>query len=421
MYRFSMKSNQHFYNFIALLITLSLFVAGKFGLSDLLGLKHLFEGIFFIPLGLLGFFIIAGNNRVWKDQLFLLPFFYLVFQFYWHSTDVLTIGDLSITVLVVGMLSNMEEDFSEIILGCTILTATFFATLGIIEFVLVFMDPTLIPETIGWTDGSEPVLTYAIQLLGFSDGTFYHIFGTPITRLMSFVTEPSLLLIYFLIPGALALTYKNKYKWCGFVCIFFSICSLSGSILISIFFAVLSYLLVRLKSARAFAWVPFAALIVFGLVLFHYYSDLIDMAGNLGYQGDFLGKANSANQRFSYIKDHIFLILVAPFGIDETINGCLGFVLAAGAQCGVIGIILAISILVKIYYKTGYILIQKESNAIMKTGLLIIYGSLISIMLYTDYGFNKLFGFTLLFLINNRLSVLTNQFQKELKTSSKVD
>ena len=61
------NTNQ-FYQFTAICMAIGLFVAGRFGFFDILGIKRLFEVILFVPLSILGFLLIdisAAYHSPW--------------------------------------------------------------------------------------------------------------------------------------------------------------------------------------------------------------------------------------------------------------------------------------------------------------------------------------------------------------------
>ena len=397
----------HFYNLMALAMALSLFVAGRFGFTDIIGLKRIFEMIVFIPVGLLAAMFICMVPNIWMQPFFLLPVAYGFFQLIMNP-DPFFLADITVGILFSGSILILGASFADRLLRYTIALATFFAILGIIEFIILLLDPSLVSKILLFYDhysGSlYPVIDHPMQLLGLADGTSYHLFGYSVTRLRSFASEPSLLVGYFLVPGGLALTYSDlKYKWCGLTCIFFCILSLAGSVYTAIACALASSFLTLVKRRHLATILPFILLMVFIWVLYAHFSDLILMAKKSGNDYDFLDKTNSANMRFGYIRDFIPKVLSSPFGLSEDIEQPLGFLLGSAARAGIVGFLIAIMLLLKLYRVIDQLMVSRHLTLTQQIGILVVYGSLTMGVIYLDNCFIQIYGFTLMVLIYSRL------------------
>ena len=243
----------------------------------------------------------------------------------------------------------------------------------------------------------------AMQLLGLADGTSYHLWGMSVTRLRSFASEPSLLVGYFLIPGALGLTYRNGYRILGMICIFFCILSLAGSVYAALISSAAASFLLVVKRKHLATLVPFIALFIFIWILFSHFSELIMLAKKSGSDYDFLDKTNSATVRFSYIRDFIPKIVASPLGVAEEITQPLGLLIGSAARAGMIGFMLALFVLLKIYNAIDHLLIRRDLHILQQLGILIVYGGITMGVIYLDNCFIQLYGFTLLLLIYYRL------------------
>lgn len=410
--------NSRFTHVVAMMCALALFVAGRFGFFDILGLKRLFEILLFIPISMIGILFILISPRLWYHPFLLLPFSYLAFQLFWHP-DWLSLADLTIATVMVGTILALGQDFSDLLLRYVIRIATFFAVLGLIEFVILIINPSLVSKILLFYDfysGSNvPVIQNAMQLLGLSDGTSYHLWGLSVTRLRSFTSEPSLLVGYFLVPGALALTYRDQYATYGFICILFCICSLAGSVYAALGFSMLSTIVVISRKREIVVLLPFMFLCAFMWVLYNHYGELILMAKSMGGDYDFLDKTNSANMRFSYIRDFVPKVMSSPLGLEEELHQPLGLLIGSAAHSGILGFVLAAIVLFKLYTRLSFHFVSHSLHHYQKLGLLIIYGSLLTGIIYLDNCFIQTFGFTLLVLVYNRLGAINSS--KSLYTS----
>lgn len=398
----------HYY-IISFIIALSVFVAGRFGFFDILGLKRVFEFTLFLPITLLGLTFLIIKPKVWINPFFLLPLSYLIFQSY-YNPDLLALADLTVATLIVVIILSLGPAFSDLLLRSTIAIAAFFASLGIIEFFILLFNPKWVSLILLFYDdysgSTVPLIENALQLLGLSDGTAYHLFGMAVTRLRSFASEPSLLVGYFLVPGALGITYRGKYAILGLLCIAFAVLSLAGSVFAAVFLSCLSLIFLSFKGRYLAIIFPFLVLLFFLWVLNNHYNDLIFMAKTLGGDVDFLDKTNSANVRFSYIRDYTPKIFATPFGLSEEIHQPLGLIVGSAARGGYFGFVVVLIILIQFYLRIGYLLSRDYLKQIERFGLYLIYGSLIAAILYLDNCFIQIYGFTLLVLIRNRLLAL---------------
>lgn len=395
---------------IALLIASSLFVVGRFGFFDILGVKRFLEVFLFLPL------ILIGSLTVFKYPLRLFsPLLFLPISFLWVEIfingDLLSIADNLASILVVGILLTVGPACIDLVLRYTIKFSAFFATLGLIQFVILLIDPSRVQQILLFYDhysGSNvPVIENFFQLLGLADGTSYHLWGMSVTRLRSFTSEPSLLVGYFLIPGALALTYEKKYRTFGLICIAFSICSLAGSVFTTLMFTLLVMALLCLRSSTIFIFFPFVLLLIFFWILNYHYHELIALTKSSAGSYDFLDKTNSANMRFGYIRDFIPKVMTSPFGLNEEIHQPLGLLIGAMARGGLLGLIFISIILFNLYCYLGKILVEKNMALLNKLGFAIVYGALITGILFLDNCFIQLYGFTLLVLIYYRALVFS--------------
>jgi hypothetical protein len=409
MQRNHLKTGTSLYKGMAVLIAVSLFVVGRFGFFDILGLKRLFEILIFLPVGFFGTLFLVRSPHHWLNPFFLLPCSFLLVQISW-DWDALLIADLLGSILIIAIIIALGDKFSEILLRYTIRISTFFACLGIIEFIILLIKPSLVSDILlfydNYSGSSVPVIQNFLQLLGLADGTSYHLWGMAVTRLRSFTSEPSLLVGYFLVPGALGLTYRNKFALYGMICIFFCICSLAGSVFVAVCFSAMIFVLLPIRNQRVFTYLPYLMLAIFIYILYTHYSELMLLTKSTGGNYDFLDKSHSANMRFSYILEFIPKVIVAPMGLHEEIHQPLGLLIGGLARGGIFGLVMTFIITLKLYSTLAALMINANLRLLQKMGLCVIYGSLLTGILYLDNCFAQMYGFTLMLLIYNRLTKL---------------
>lgn len=405
----------NFYHAMAFVMAIALFVAGRFGFFDILGLKRIFEIFIFVPVTLLGFLLICMMPNVWLQPFFLLPCSYLLFRLMMNP-DLLILGDLSIASIFTGVILVLGYRFADIFLRYIIAIASVFAFLGLFEFCLLLINPELVDNILLFYDqysGSiYPVFDNAMQLLGLADGTTYHVFGFTVTRLRSFASEPSLLVGYFLMPGALALTFHDKrFTLCGLLCISFCIISLAGSVYSALACAAFSIIFLIIKRKHIVTYAPFILLIIFFWLIYFHFNELLLLTRKSSNDYDFLDKTHSANMRFGYIRDFIPKIFTSPFGVSEDIEQPLGFLVGSTARAGILGFILALLLMFKMYNVIDKLIVQKQLYLMQQVGLIIIYGSLTMGLVYLDNCFIQIYGFTLLVLTYCRLVTMRERLE----------
>jgi hypothetical protein len=189
-------------------------------------------------------------------------------------------------------------------------------------------------------------------------------------------------------------------------------------VFVAICASLFAFMLLPIKNQRLFTYLPFVMLAIFIWILYTHFSELILLTKSTAGNYDFLDKTNSANMRFSYIREFIPKVIVAPFGLTEEIHQPLGLLIGGLARGGVIGLVLTCIIMLKLYSTLAYLLVSERLRILQKMGLCLIYGSLLTGILYLDNCFAQMYGFTLLLLIYNRLVVLRG-FVTPPETSSR--
>lgn len=403
-----MNINRQIYPLTALLMVVLLFTVGRFGFFDILGLKRPIEILLLIPISIIGCLSIFIQPRQLLSPFILLPLSSLITQLS-LNINILELTDLSVSLLVITIILSMGKHFSDLMLRYLIKIFTIFALLGIFEFIIMILYPPLAKQILlpydQYSGSVVPVIENFYQLLGLADGTSYHLWGLSVTRLRSFTSEPSLLVGYFLVPGALALSFGGRYTFYGSICIIFSILSLAGSVFLALFFSISVFFLSFLKNKKLLVVLPLIVLLCFIWALNNYYSDLIGLSHKTAGGYDFLEKTNSANVRFSYIRDNLYVILASPFGLHQEIHQPLGLLLGSMARGGILGLTMTVVILFDIFSKLSKFIIS-TNGIFQKIGFCIIYGALTAGIIYLDNCFVQLYGLTLLLLLYNRLKQL---------------
>ncbi len=399
-------------HYIAMLLAVLLFSMGRFGFMTVLGIKRPVEVALLSILLPIGIILMLSSLRVWRNTTFLLCFVFFMGEWLIRG-HFLSLLDLAVATIMVAMVSRMGVEFSDVVLKVVIVIAGIFGLLGIIQCIILLADPSLIQYAVlpGYGSsysGTEVLIRHPLALLGGTSGESYLLFGRPFTRVESFCTEPSRVVVVFMIPGALALTYSSRIRLLGWVSLLFCVASCSGSFFASLFFAFISLPLLLVKRSFPYAVLPFLICLFIIFILINYRDAVFEVIRWVGTFTDFLNKMSSAKVRFSGTVMLFFNVISNPFG-TRGVEGVIeptGMFLRSVAQAGVIGFVIWSAVMIKLSGMIGKLLVVDGLGRQQKCGLLLLYGGLIAICVIHEVGVVSTLGFTLLALTYYRLKSL---------------
>jgi len=291
-------------------------------------------------------------------------------------------ADLAAATLLVGIIVTLERRFLSKVLRILICIAGIFALLGVIEFFILYFNPSLVPDVLLFYQdyylSNEVMLNNPLSLLGLATGQSYHLFGREITRLRSFASEPSLLILYFMVPGALAFTYRNRIHLWDYPILLFCVLFLSGSVFLALIFSLMSLIVLPFGKwyPRVSATFPFLLFIAFLLFLNAFGVQLfISIINFLSGHLDFLEKKRSFTFRANAIVTYVDLALKNPLGYREALTMPAGFLISSVLKSSVFGMIIAAVVFVKIFFLTGKLFNEKGLYFKQRLAFPLIYGA----------------------------------------------
>lgn len=393
--------------FIALLVAILVYSMGRFGFLDILGIKRPIEVALLIPLVGMGAFSIVNSGRAWKSPLFLLPLIFLAGEILLRG-NLLAIADLLVATLLTGSIISLREDFAEKVLRCIIIISGIFALLGILQFFILYSDPSLITHVLlfydGYSGSDTVMIQHPLSLLGLATGEEYTLFGQHVTRLRSFTSEPSLIVAYFTLPGALAFTYRGRIRLCGWIILVFSLISMAGTVFMSVVFSIIVFIAFRVKSRLLHKFLPFFLMgfLILWLEVFNL-DFILHIIRYLAGIANFLDKIRSATVRFGFIMDTFHAVIEDPLGVRQDITGAAGLILRSMAQSGFPGLIIMSALLISLFDKISRLYCFGGLDRGQKIGLIMLYGVFTTASIFSDYGFVCAYGFTIITLAYYRL------------------
>ena len=398
---------------VSVMIAILLYTMGRFAFMDIMGVKRYAQAMLLIPLSLLGMVMIFHNFRIWTTPFFLLPLVFLIGEILLRG-NLLRMADLAAATLLVGIIVTLKRSFSDTVLRIIIYISGIFALFGIIQFFILYINPSLISHVLlfygDYSASNDFLLQYPLSFLGLATGEQYHLFGREITRLRSFTSEPSLLVLYFMLPGALALTYRSRIHLLGYPILLFCVLSLSGSIFLALIFSLISLIVLPFgkRCSRFSAILPFLFLIAFLLFLTigetHFILSIIKF---LASSADFFSKERSFLFRTNGIVTYMTLALKNPLGFQQALTLPSGLLISSVLRSSVFGMVLTIVVLVKIFSLTGKLFNEKGLYIKkQRLGFALIYGVFLVALIFNDMSFSSTFGFTIIVLTYFRLQDL---------------
>lgn len=417
-------------------LALLFFTIGYFDFWDIFGLR------LEVQVALLGILALIGppivlkfGGEVFKQPLFLLALSFLVVEmlFPLRQTWLNAVLGMGVTVALLALVFSLGGAYVSQVVKWIIILAIIFALFGIAQFFILLRSPELIeytinPNYVDYIDGiggSRTIvdlegrdfrITHPITLLGMTTGKRPFL-GVTTTRVFSFAREPGLLIMYFLLPAVLALTYQGRIKLLAIPLFAMAFLGFTGSVYGSIILALLVFIVFlfarSLRSRRLLYWTPLVITLggtaaiyggtLFDEVLFRAFrNDLL--LSNLRYVG-FLDIYDSAIVRLEQSRN------IAPslnfLGVvTGHIPGATGWVVYGFLKSSLIGGLLTILVLHQIFEAASrYLWLNK--GALIAWALLC--GIYIQVGLFQQYGFTLPAGFLITALVLERIRWLARE------------
>lgn len=400
---------------VMMCIALLVYTMGKFQLTDVLGIKRAMQFILITPV----FFyclIRIPDARI-GGQLNLLIFFVaimLVVRIAFNP-DVSWITDYVFSMLGIFAISSVSNENIRWLIKCIVTLAMCFAVLAMLQLVFLLLFPSFIPILqVAIEDGKLVVMRadtvneipanfHLFMLFGLVTTEILDVFGILIPRMRSFTSEPSLLVVFFILPAALGFLL-NERKWLVASCIIVLFClfSFSGSVQLSIVFSLI-YIIASFFFSTRFIFLSLPLLSVV-IILFLFVTTggeafvaFDAVLGNSSSAG-FLSKGNSLIVRGQGLVDGFQEAIHSPFGSGFPRALPLPIVISAMISAGWFGAFLLLVFFYRLI-KAMNSLVKKRNGAIyLRTSFALFFGAFCTIFTFNDYAMLNYSGLILLFL-----------------------
>ncbi|HEY1018690.1 MAG TPA: hypothetical protein VGE25_06825 [Sediminibacterium sp.] len=397
------------------------FVMGRFQLTDMLGLKRIFEGLLFIPISVYAIFRIRDLSfKKHVNGLLIVVLITLVTKAIYGEYLKVFDNFFALTALYAILSAPKHHVIAGI--KSIIILDTFFSLIALLQLIILILFPDLtintqlalldsgIWTTISETQGAVVVSSFhPIAFLGLMTSDQLNVFGIQVARMRSFVSEPSLLVIFFMLPAVMGFFLKMKF-WtnCSLIILLFCLLSISGSVQVCIIFAGLFFLLSSFFPTRfLFIWTPLAGMAVMLFIMITLGLDLFtnfDMNLSQSENTNFLAKGNSLVTRGNGLIFGANEALRSPFGSQFGHELPLSVFLSVILNAGWIGAILLLIFFSKLITRIS--LMRKiDHSLVSKIGISILFGIICTIFLFNDYAVLNYTGLVLFTFLYRQLEI----------------
>jgi len=393
---------------------LLIYTTGNFVVADVFDGKRYCEGALMVPLG-----ISAAYYWVNKPRCFLDPLVWYVIvkmtveialrqEWIWVLDDVGTLFALTVLLAAPPRSVLFSVKFLVAVAGV-------FAMMGLLQWFLLFFNPDW--TRYGLVDDNGVIrqsIDHPVALLGMFTDETYNLFGHPVTRLQSFATEPSLNVVYFLLPSALALLLRTRTSLLlAGAMLLFSVLSLSGSVFLSLAFAGLWFVVVQI--------VPFGVAFVYGLpaVLVFYLwgittfglDPLFKAFAFFAQYGDFLAKGESLVERSGGAVMTMSTVLAAPFGAAKHPAFPGPWLINGASEGGWLGALFLVFFLGKLARQVTVLNRHRGRLSTQRLATLLFLGIMSTVVAFDDYQMSNYAGLVMLGFIS-RFIALQNEAER---------
>ena len=217
--------------------------------------------------------------------------------------------------------------------------------------------------------------------------------------MQSFAKEPSLNVLYFVLPRCLAfLRNSRSTRLWGAIMLAFSIFSLSGSVFLSLGFSGVWWVLLRVSSIR-FA-VPWGMLIFTGVFLtavkYFGLEPLMDAFSYMAQYGDFLNKGASLTDRTGGAVLNMGAALASPFGSSTPSDIPGPWLINSALAAGWLGVLCLIWFLSNLGKQLDAFYSNSRPVSGRALGSLLLLGAIAMVVVFNDYQMGNYSGLILL-------------------------
>lgn len=380
-----------------------IYISGSFLIAEALGIKRPLQAVLAVPVVFIASYYLAVRPRQLLDPLIGFVVLKTAAEIAFRGTA-LDLFDNMATLLGLAVIRGASAHATAQGVRLVITLAGVLAVMATAQWIALFFDPGLLDELLGVDDEGKVVgdVHHVIALLGLASGEQYSLFGHEVTRLQSFSKEPSLNLVYFLIPSAMAfLRGGTAGRLAGIVTLSFSLLSLSGSVFLSLAFSAVAWLGLRIFSVKTvFAW---GTLLTLGAYLAAVQSgslgSVVDFITLLSTFGNFLGKTRSFTVRAGGTASSLGAVAGAPLGSAVLPDNPAPWMVNGSLAAGWLGAIMLVLFVRQLAIQLDLFNAHRGNQLSVRIGVLLLIGAMATVIVFNDYQMSNYAGLVLLALV----------------------
>lgn len=391
------ESQRMLVGFGALVCAFYVYSSGYFRFWEVLGVERQVQTLLLgIILVLFTPHLVGRRYRTSEIWLILLPLSFLLSEIFMRR-QMLMIADLVVAAILVGVVLAQDHRFVRSCLKAVVVVGGTFAIMGLVQFVAILVDPALraYAELEGTFNEAGGVLVrHPFGYLGQATYDEFEILGLIFPRLFSFAAEPSVVIFYFMIPGALALTLTGRCRLWAIPLLILSAVSLSGTVNAAFLLTALC-LPVLLTTKRApvlAALAPIAIAVSVVMILETVGTDPFVTSFRFAEEHSFLpSKLHSGTERLVFIQRHwteAQNVLQHPLGLHEPPQGGWSSLpLMTLLYFGIPGFLVQVSVLFTLFKTLAKAFHVRHDSLLTRIGLLLTFGVFTEATAGSSYGF----------------------------------
>jgi hypothetical protein len=377
---------------------LLVYVSSSFQLADVFSAKRVMQILLLGPIGAVAAYCVATRPTASFSPLVLFAATKLIIEIALRDR-VSYVVDAAASMLGVIVVMGVPARSFEVGAKVLVTGAGFLALLALIQWLILIYSPELSVYVLEPLDEGDvqDAIQHPIALLGLSLHHEYTIAGLPIQRMQSFAKEPSLNVLYFMFPAALAFLRRSMSSivW-GSVLLLYCVLSLSGSILLACAFSVMWWTVSRVTSIR-FS-LPFGMLLMMGAYLVSLHSSALSILQALDYlsqYGDFLSKTASVTGRGQGAVTNSDIAMHSPFGSSTTSDVPGPWFVNATLEGGWLGVLFLFWFLVRMGRELSQFYALSARGA-QRFACALVLGVVACVLIFNDYQMGNYAGLVLL-------------------------
>lgn len=379
---------------------LLIYVSGSFLVAEVFGVKRYLQLLLMLPIA-----VVASHYVLVRPRRLFNPLICFVIvktaievalrgQWLYLLDDIATL--LALTVLFAAPARSVHT-------GATLVVwlAGILSVMALVQWMLIFYDPQLGGYSLMVSDEGviENTIKHPVALLGMSGYLQYSFLGHDVARMQSFATEPSLNVVYFMLPASLAFLLNSRASVrLGLIMLTFCMLSFSGSVYMTLAFSMLWWLLLWFVSIRfALLYGVLLALAAYLYVLKNVgVQSLLEGISYIAQYGDFLGKETSLTVRGGAALANADAALASPFGSASLSDMAGPWVVNATLEAGWLGALLLLIFLGRLGRQLELLNAEASSVSMTRFATLILLGAMTTVVVFNDYQMSRYAGLVLL-------------------------